>query len=232
MFDRYSISSRIVEIQKLLTFESVEEIKPIYNAAPTKLLPVITNESPRGISFFYWGLPPNWSKNRAVSKKLIQADIEQLNSKTSYRNALKKRRCLVPADGIYLWKKVSKKGKVPYRFIQKNQKPFFMPGLWDEFEDDQGKLVHTFLIITSYPVEAFKIFDFEIPVILKDTNLTAWIDDSRSTEDLKQMLLNGSEDEMNTYPVSSNISKLNYDEPDLIEPSSPVDQFGNYSLFD
>ncbi|MCH8232275.1 MAG: SOS response-associated peptidase [Bacteroidetes bacterium] len=232
MFERYTITATSEELEKKFSIEILPEYKPCYNASPARLLPVITNSSPNDISLYYWGLPPSWGKNKSISQKLIHADLDQLTSKVSYKNALISRRCLVPADGIYIWKKVSKKGKIPYRYILNNHKTFLMPGLWDEFEDEQGRIVHTFLIITLKPEQSLQSFTMDMPLLLNKENGWKWLDDNLTMDQHLDVLSNVLDEKMESYPVSSRINKTSYDSPDLIQPSSPVDQYGNYSLFD
>ena len=231
MFDRYTITAAPEDLEKYFTLEIVPEYQPCYNASPGRLLPVITNSSPKGISLFYWGLPPSWGKNKSISRKLIYADSNQLTSKITYKNALVSRRCLVPADGIYLWKKVSKKSEIPYRFILNDQKTFLMPGLWDEFDDEESRIVHTFLIITTKAEQTLQSFTMDMPLMLNKENGWKWLDDNLTMDQHLDVLSNVLDEEMGSYPVSSRINNTSYDSPDLIQPSSPVDQFGNYSLF-
>ena len=231
MFDRYTITAAPEDLEKYFTLEIVPEYQPCYNASPGTLLPVITNSSPKGISLFYWGLPPSWGKNKSISRKLIYADSNQLTSKITYKNALVSRRCLVPADGIYLWKKVSKKSEIPYRFILNDQKTFLMPGLWDEFDDEESRIVHTFLIITTKAEQTLQSFTMDMPIMLNKENGWKWFHDHLTMDQHLDVLSNVLDEEMGSYPVSSRINNTSYDSPDLIQPSSPVDQFGNYSLF-
>src|SRR5690606_9547141 len=90
--------------------------QPKYNAAPTQLLPLITSASPEGISTFYWGTSPEWSKNKTLSEKIINVRAELIQEKVSLRKSLMKGRCIVPADGFYAWKQAGKKTHIPYRF--------------------------------------------------------------------------------------------------------------------
>ena len=109
MCGRYTIIAKAEEIEKRFNVHVPESYQPRYNAAPTQILPVITNSSPDGLSFFHWGLIPKWAKDKSISSKLINARAETLTEKVSFKNALQQRRCLVLADGFYEWKRSSKK---------------------------------------------------------------------------------------------------------------------------
>ena len=95
MCGRYTIIAKAEEIEKRFNVEVPESYTPKYNAAPTQILPVITNESPEGLSFFNWGLIPQWAKNKSISSKLINARSETLAEKASFKNSITKKRCLI-----------------------------------------------------------------------------------------------------------------------------------------
>jgi len=231
MPDRYSIGSSAEKLEEHFGVEVPPRYIQRYNAAPSQILPVITLENPDGFSFFYWGLHPSWSKNRSISKKLINSESEQLLEKASLRKALKIRRCLVPADGFYVWKQVGKKTKVPYRIFMKNKEPFAMAGLWDEFEDEQDKVIHTFSIITVESNSMVREAGDRMPAILTKESEKIWLQTHVDTEELRSCLISFSANPLTMHPVSSRINSLENDSSDLLLPTQPSDQFGNYTLF-
>src|SRR5215203_3635700 len=105
MIDRYSITAPSLKIRDRFRAEVIEAFTPKYNAAPTQLLPVIIQDSPQGVSTFYWGTSPEWSKNKALSEKIINIPAESIPEKGSLRKALMRTRCIIPADGFYAWKR-------------------------------------------------------------------------------------------------------------------------------
>ena len=109
MCRRYTLTSSAEKLHERFKVDITGVYKPTYNAAPTHLLPVITNENPKGFSFFYWGATPKMANNKTISVKLYNARSDELTGKASYRIALESRRCLVPANGYYDWKRISKK---------------------------------------------------------------------------------------------------------------------------
>jgi len=230
MFERYTLSTSAEVLGKALNVEVPDRYAPRFNAAPTGLLPVITNEHPEGVSFFYWGLPPSMAKSKSVSKKLTNAEITELTSKASYKNSLSSRRCIIPANGLYYWKKVSKKGKVPYRFILNDENIFVMAGLWDEFDLD-GTIVHTFNIITKPANVIIQPLSPTMPLIVESEQINRWLS-ANDLDTALNLLQSDTEINFGSYPVSSKINNIEIDQADLINQSSPMDQFGNYSLFD
>lgn len=231
MLERYSIGQSAEELKQRFEVEVTDAYQPRYNAAPTQLLPVITNQHPEGFSFFYWGQVPQWSNNRAISGKLINSEVEQLLEKATLKNALTNKRCLVPADGFYAWQTISKKSKVPHRFILNQRIPFAMAGLWEEYEDDNDQVVHTFRIITTPANELVVGTDQRMPAILDPENERAWLSDQSDTDTLVEMLKPFPAENMGSYTISSQINSIKVDRPELVSPAPANDQFGNYTLF-
>ncbi|MCL6258276.1 SOS response-associated peptidase [Aquiflexum sp. TKW24L] len=231
MCGRYSLSKSKIELEERFQAEMLADFKPRFNIAPTQLVPVITSESPKGFSFFYWGITPDFAKNKPVSQKLINAKAETVNEKVSFKSSFEKRRCLVPADGFYEWKKLGKKTKVPYRFTLANSEAFSFAGIWEEYENEKGEIKHTFLILTTEPNKLVAEVHDRMPVILNKEDEKKWLDKYSSEANLLQMLKTHSADEMMSYTVSPLVNQVNNDSPGIIRKTSPIDQFGNYTLF-
>lgn len=231
---RYTLIADKGKIQQRFDVDVPSRHEPLYNAAPADILPVITHKAPEGISWFFWGIPPEWAKKKAVSSKLINAPTEQLTSKTSYRNALEHRRCIIPADGFYAWKQVGKKTRIPHRFVRNDNNLFAFAGIWEEFEGgEDDEVYHTFMIITCAANDAVRAVDERMPVILTKENEKKWLDEGASTENLLSLLSPPfPAEELSSYTVSNRIDTPGENSAALINPSSPVDQHGNYSLFD
>lgn len=232
MCGRYTIIAKAEEIEKRFNVEVPESYTPKYNAAPTQILPVITNESPEGLSFFNWGLIPQWAKNKSISSKLINARSETLAEKASFKNALKHRRCLVISDSFYEWKRSSKKSKVPYRILLNTKELFAFAGLWEAYEDEDQHMVHTFTIITTAANSLISKIHDRMPVILDPESEQAWLSSKVSTEDHLSLLNPYPEQNMDHYTISPMVNNVNNDNPQLIIPTPPADQYGNLTLFD
>lgn len=232
MLERYSISaSKEVLAERFPGVEVTDGYTPRYNAAPSQLLPVVTNENSKGYSFFYWGTAPKWSRNKTISRKLINAAIEELSEKPTYRKALANHRCLVPADGFYCWKSIGKKSRIPYRIIFNQGAPFYMAGLWEEYQDESDELIHTFSIITTPANDLLAPVSDRMPAILLDNNESTWLDRGNTTETLVEMLQPCPSEQMGMYTVSPMIDSKSLDLPSMVQPAPPVDQFGNFTLF-
>ena len=121
---------------------------PGYNVAPTESVLTVRNVEGREAAFMRWGLVPFWVKDPKIGSRMINARAETVAEKPAFSNALKKRRCLVLADGYYEWQKTPA-GKRPYRIILKSGEPFAMAGLWETWRDPQGNVVPSCTIITT-----------------------------------------------------------------------------------
>lgn len=232
MIERYTITKDQEQIEQRFNAHFPSSYKERFNAAPTQLLPIITSANPTLIKYFYWGTEPNLSKNNIIASKLINAPIEQLTEKHMYKNALKGRRCIVLADGLYVWKSISKKGQAPYLITLADKEPFIMAGLYETYENIDGVKVGTFSIITQAADSNMAKLTGEMPIILTSTQGQKWLNTTNTLEKSLEVLTNALPSEMVSYPVSPLVNNLANDSIILLNPAPPADQFGNYSLFD
>lgn len=231
MCGRYSLSKSKIELEERFQAEMLPDFQPRYNIAPTQLVPVITSQSPKGFSFFYWGITPDFGKNKPVAQKLINARAELVNDKISFKSSFEKRRCLIPADGFYEWKKLGKKTKIPYRFTLREDELFAFAGIWEEYETVSGEIQHTFLILTTGPNDIVSEIHDRMPVILNRQMEKKWLDNYTSESELLAMLQPYPSDQMLSYTVSPLVNSVQNDVPSIIRKTSPADQHGNYTLF-
>jgi putative SOS response-associated peptidase YedK len=219
------------EIASRFSVEVPSHYAPHFNAAPSQLLPIITSDSPDGVSTFYWGLAPDLSKNKIVSERIINLRSESVLDKTIFRRALKSKRCLVPADGYYEWKKIGKKTTTPYRIVRKDRALFSFAGLWEEYEDVSGHSFHTFSIFTTQANELIAAIHERMPVILSVEAEKIWLSKTTDENMLVSLLKPYPTDLMDTYTVSPRVNLPENDGPALILPAPAQDQFGNLTLF-
>jgi putative SOS response-associated peptidase YedK len=232
MIERYSITASANTLCERFSIEKSDRYASRYNAAPTQLLPVITSSAPQGLSYFYWGTSPEWSKNKMLSEKIINLRNEYFDEKPALKRALKKSRCIVPADGFYAWKKVGKKTSIPYRFILSSKEVFSLAALWEEFEDTDGNEIQTFSIITVPANEMVSNVTERMPVVLHKDEEQVWLNKETAEEELLKILKPLSFAELSYYPVGPAIANTAQDVPSMILPTAPSDQHGNLTLFD
>jgi putative SOS response-associated peptidase YedK len=229
MFDRYSLAANADQVQAFFSVDPHGLEKPRFNAAPAQLLPVITLGSP-GLSHFYWGTAPEWSKNKPIGEKIINTRVEQIVERPTIKKQLKKQRCIIPADGFYGWKKIGKKTAAPYRFEQKPKGLFAIAGLWDEYDDENGNMIHTFMAITVPSGNVVTGISERMPAILTKDETKIWMD-AEATEDQLLACLHPYEGKMEVFSVSHRILDVTADDATMIIPAPPSDQHGNLTLF-
>ena len=231
MCSRYTIVAKADEIASRFSVHVPQNFQPNYNASPSQLLPVITSDEPEGISIFYWGLAPSLSKNKNVSERIINMRSEIINEKPVLRRALQSRRCIVPADGFYEWKKIGKKTNIPYRFRRKDKSLFAFAGLWEEYEDVSGFNYHTFSIFTITPNDLISEMHDRMPVILNQSSEKIWLSKNSGETELINTLKTFPSDQMEAYTVSSKVNSQLNNDATLILPAPAQDQHGNLTLF-
>jgi putative SOS response-associated peptidase YedK len=147
------------------------------------------------------------------------------------KKALMKNRCIIPADSFYAWKKIGKKSAVPYRIIS-DQELFSFAGIWEEFEDEDGSMLHTFTLITTAANARIAPVHERMPVILDAKSEAIWLDETSDERMLIAQLTTYPAEKINLYTVAPRISDVRLDVPSLILPAPAADQHGNLTLFD
>ena len=163
MCGRYSFSTTRELIAEELEVESPLQLELNFNIAPTHLAYVITNQNSNALDQLNWGLIPSWSKDGKLTGKLINARIEGISTKPSFRMAIRKRRCLVIADSFYEWRKEGR-NKIPYRIRPNSEKLLALAGIWEEWHGEHGKKIRTFSILTTDANEDVKNIHNRMPL--------------------------------------------------------------------
>ena len=227
----YSIASSAKAIEEYFNVEVTNQYQARYNASPTKLLPVITAENPDGLSFFYWGINPAFVKSNSISEKLIFAPVDQVLSEASLKKNLKSQRCVILADGFYAWKTISKKERVPYWFHLADKSPFGIAGLWDEFENENGEFVHTFMMITTEANPDVADITDRMPAILDSDLMIDWLNESNTEESVISFITPYKEKPLDRHTITPKVDDPSFESADLHKKAPPANQFGSFTLF-
>lgn len=188
-----------------------------YNIAPTQeILNVVQHGGEHIGEFMRWGLVPSWAKDMSIGQKMINARGETLGEKPAFRQAFARRRCLIPADGFYEWRKEGSK-KLPMRFVLKSGEPFAFAGLWEQWKRPDGEWLHTCTIITTTPNDVLAPIHDRMPVILRPEAEDLWLDAAAEVSALTELLVPYPSDEMEGYPVSMAVNSPRFDLPAYIE---------------
>jgi putative SOS response-associated peptidase YedK len=164
---------------------------------------------------------PPWAKDTSVGSRMINARGETLAERPAFRNAYKRRRCLLPADGFYEWRKAAEpKGKKTPMYVRmKSREPFAFAGLWESWSSPDGSELRSCTIITTVPNELMATMHDRMPVILPRASYTNWLDDrERPAEELATFLAPYPASEMEAGPVSTLVNSPKNDLPACVAP--------------
>jgi putative SOS response-associated peptidase YedK len=195
------------------------DLEPSYNIAPTQRVAAVINDGQKQLVAFQWGLIPSWADDPKIGNKLINAKSETITEKASFRNAFKKRRCLIVADGFFEWQKIGQ-AKRPVYIHLKSGKPFGFAGLYETWKSPEGEPIATCTIITTEANEIIKPIHDRMPVIIAKEARDLWIDPGvKDREALLELLKPYPSDEMETWPVSKMVNSPMNNSPDCIKPA-------------
>lgn len=215
MCGRFALSAKTKDIEKLVPSLVIEEdFEPRYNIAPSQNVACLRGGEDV-LSFLRWGLIPFWAKDEKIGYKLINARSETLAEKPSFKNAFKKRRCLIFADGFYEWDKKSKT-KAPFFISLKSGEPFAFAGLWERWKSEE-KTVESTTIITTSPNELIDEIHSRMPAILPRRFFDMWLDpEFGDLVALSETLAPYPDDEMQMREVSTYVNNPANDSPECV----------------
>lgn len=216
LFTDYAILIDRFNVEKMAVDEG--EYTPSYNVAPSQQIIAIINDSHKNrLGTLRWGLIPPWAKDEKIGSKMINARSETVAEKPSFRNAFKKKRCLVVADSFYEWQRKGGE-KIPMRIKLKNGEPFAFAALWESWKAPDGKTVNTCSILTTEANSLMKSIHDRMPVILTKEEEEMWLDPNvEDVERLKGLLKPYKAEEMEAYRVSEEVNSPKNNKPELIE---------------
>ncbi|MCP4246580.1 MAG: SOS response-associated peptidase [bacterium] len=221
MCGRYTLATPDPELQTFLDLDAPPQLEPRYNIAPTQPVPVLrltATVATKRIELLRWGLIPSWAKDPAIGSRMINARSETAAEKPSFRAALRRRRCLLPADGFYEWQRTGK-AKQPYYLRLLHGSPFALAGLWEQWHSPDGSLVETCTILTTGPNELVRPLHNRMPVLLCPDDFDLWLDpDLTDPARIQPLLRPCPPDQMIAQPVTTHVNSPRNDDPACIEP--------------
>ena len=165
-----------------------------------------------------WGLVPFWADDPSIGNRLINARSESASEKPAFRQAFRRRRCLVPADGFYEWKKEGD-GKVPHWIHRPDGRPFALAGLWERWEPDGDREpLFTYTILTRDATDELRSLHDRMPVILDEEAWEPWLDPDREPDELDAVVSRPPTIELGHHPVSTMVNSPRNDGPECIQP--------------
>lgn len=211
------------DLQSLgLLSANMPAFRPRYNIAPNQTALVIPNNNPRVLRHFRWGLVPAWAKDPKMGARMINARSETLLEKPSFKDAFRKRRCLVPCSGFFEWQHKGSK-KQPFYIRMASNRTFAFAGLWESWTDSDSSHLYTFTIITTRANRIIGPIHDRMPVIIAASNYDLWLEESnQSLQSVSNLLCPYPHDEMEAFPVSTLVNRPSNDFADIIKPDHPT----------
>ena len=224
MCGRYLIISNPEAIRLLAQYFEQPNFPPRYNVAPTQPIPIVRQEDgARHFALMRWGLLPSWVKDPKTFTLLINARGESVRDKPAFKNAMQRRRCLIPADGFYEWQ-VDGRIKRPFVVRPRDRKPIMFAGLWETWTGPNGEEIDTAAIVTTAANQTLHPIHHRMPVILEPEDFALWLDCTQVDAAQAQGLLKPArEDRMEAYEISPAINRVVNDGPEVLEPYTAPD---------
>jgi putative SOS response-associated peptidase YedK len=191
-----------------------------YNVAPTdEASVVVQRDDRRAVTAYRWGLIPHWAKDAKVGSRMFNARAETITTSPAFRDAFVRKRCLVPVDSFYEWKRDGKLRQA-YRVVQRDGQPLALAGLWAGWRDPATETVRrTFTIITTTPNEALTDLHDRMPVVVSPDAWARWLDPAPADRGELLVLLVPNEDlDLHIYAVGRDVNDVRRDGPELIAP--------------
>lgn len=229
MCGRYSITTDPEAMRRIFRIDTLLNLQPRWNVAPTQEVPVVRSGDPkreggrggRELHIMRWGLVPFWAKDIGIGAKMINARAETVTEKPAFRGAFKYRRCLVPADGFYEWKTEAGR-KQPWRIVRRDRAPFAFAGLWELWEGTgEGSALETFTIVTTDANEAVRDIHHRMPVMLfDDAQFETWL--TAEPKVAAGLMAPCDPAAIEAYRVDPKVGNVRNDDPSLVEPVTPA----------
>jgi putative SOS response-associated peptidase YedK len=220
MCGRYRLT-RAEKIAQKFEAEFTGELRPRYNIAPTQIVPVVrATDSGRTMSSMRWGLIPSWANNTSIGQ--INARSETVLDKLAFKESFERRRCLIPADGFYEWRRMVNT-KQPFHFGLKDDSLFAFAGIWDRWMAPAGQVIESCAILTTTSNQLLRDVHDRMPAMLNEQDYEEWLaTPPTESHRLINLLVPCDADLMKRYPVSS---LVNYPQNDIPACALEVPEF-------
>ena len=221
MCGRFTLKTPVERLSEKFQFPEIIPLKPRYNIAPSQAVAVVRllpDDTGRKLAMLRWGLLPAWVKDPAKVQQPINAKAETAAEKPMFRDAFKRRRCLVPADGFYEWKQEGGR-KQPVYIHMKDGEPFAIAGLWEHWEGQDGQVIESCTLLTTEPNDVLAPIHNRMPVILDPKDYGQWLDpDQQAADGVKPLLCPYPPEAMTYFPVNLRVNNPRNNDVLCIEP--------------
>jgi putative SOS response-associated peptidase YedK len=222
MCGRYTLTSAPEALRALFLYEERPNFPPRYNVAPTQPIPIVRLvDGKRQFALVRWGLLPSWVKDPKAFTLLINARGESAAEKPAFRAAMKRRRCLIPADGFYEWQKAGER-KRPFFVHGKTGAPLAFAGLWETWTGPNGEELETAAIVTTKANRTLGPIHDRMPVIVPPDGFDLWLDtDNVDAKTALALITPAPDGLLEAYEISTAVNRTANDNPNLLDPIVP-----------
>jgi putative SOS response-associated peptidase YedK len=225
MCGRFSQQRPASELAEIFAAEPLtDDPGPRFNVAPTdEALVVVQRGDRRAITAYRWGLIPHWAEAAKVGSRMFNARAESLTSSPAFRDAFRRKRCLVPVDGFYEWHREGTR-RQPFAIARDDGRPLALAGLWSGWRDPAAdRVVRTFTIITTRPNDQLSGLHDRMPDVVPDDAWSRWLDPGHhDPAELNGLFEPNDEVELRIWPVSPLVNNVRNDGPELVEPIADI----------
>jgi putative SOS response-associated peptidase YedK len=224
MCGRYRLTAKERYLRDHFGLDEDPSWTPRWNIAPTQLVPIVRETSTgsrRSFDLVRWGLIPSWAKDPSIATKTINAMSETAADKPAFRDALRFRRCLIPADAFYEWQSIGLKQKQAFSIGMADDSTFAFAGLWESWTDPNGEAVETCTILTTTPNALVADVHRRMPAILKRRDYEQWLDPGIRNASVVSLCLEPFDAAMmKKYPVSTRVNRPENDDHECAQEIS------------
>lgn len=219
MCGRFVITSPPAAVQQAFAYAEQPNFPPRYNIAPTQPIPVVIPENGgRHFRLMRWGLVPAWVKDPRQFSLLFNARSETVLVKPAFKNAIRRRRCLIPADGYYEWQTAGDR-KRPYFIYRRDRRLFGLAGLAETWVGPNGEEVDTVAIVTAPASRDLAVLHPRVPVTIAPEDFERWLDGlNHDAESVMALLAGPPEGEFAWHEISTRVNRVANDDAQLILP--------------
>jgi putative SOS response-associated peptidase YedK len=217
MCGRYALKATPAELQAYFGLDDCADFSPRHNIPPGTDIPVV-RRSPAGqrvLHLLRWGLVPHWAKDASIGAKLNNARSESVAAKPSFRDAFRRRRCLIPASGFYEWKTAGK-AKQPYYISATDGSVLALGGLWESWRAPDGSLLRTACVVTTGPNDLMAAIHDRMPVLVPRARWQDWL--AAPADAVADLVAPCPDGLLRAWPVARRVSRTAEDDPELTAP--------------
>lgn len=226
MCGRFALAATAEEVAALFGYLDAEDFPPRYNIAPTQPVAIVREEHRRRrFALARWGLVPAWVEDPKRFQLLINARSEGIAAKPAFKNAIRYRRCLVPASGFYEWRRQGK-ARQPFWVRPRKGGPIGFAGLWETWSDRDGGEIDSACIVTTAANATLAPIHARMPVVIAREDFEVWL--KGETDEAMALLAPAPDGLLEAYPVGDRVNKADADDPGLLLPVADIktDLFG------